>query len=280
MVTNAKNRCIGVESTQKHKWMYVSAATNHICTSRESFESFKPQFGWVKVGNRERVWPLGTGNVRVHKLVDGHSHNVVLTDVTYAPEMMVNLISKSRVKKAGFIIVADSNNQSPSKGITRIVHKTSEITTMICVEIKEGLNEAVMTVETACVTKTEEDDLWNKLLCHVSPHKISRTHQMVAGIPKFLPRSDYECDCCKIAKYTRKSRLTLREIRTISTLERVSSDVVGPIRDELIDGSKYFATLQDEYSGYSLVRFTKCRSILGTRIIEMIREIQSIYSCK
>lgn len=40
--------------------------------------------------------------------VDGHTHTAVLTDFAHLPEMMMNFISQSRVRKAEFITIVNS----------------------------------------------------------------------------------------------------------------------------------------------------------------------------
>ena len=57
----------------------------------------------------------------------------------------------------------------------------------------------------------------------------------------------------KAVRKPRKS-VSLGEWKGSRPLRIVYSDVVGPMKHKSIGNSKYFVTLMDEYSGYSIVR--------------------------
>lgn len=128
--------------------------------------------------------------------VDGTTYKVTLTEVSFAPDMMLNLISKSRVRKAGCKIFTDDNNLGPSKGVTRIVQKQNEKTTIVCVEISEGLCEAVLSVQIACAVRIVNLDVWHDRLCHVFKKTIVQARNISIGLNEVNLVNHDVCECC------------------------------------------------------------------------------------
>lgn len=113
MVTTTSALPNEIDLWQKQTWIPDSEATNHICNSRDLFQSFHDQLDWVQVGNWDRILACGTGNIRVLTLVEVITYTVLLTDAICASKMMFNLISMSRVRKARYEIYTDNDNQDP-----------------------------------------------------------------------------------------------------------------------------------------------------------------------
>lgn len=101
-------------------------------------------------------------------MVDGKTEPIVLRDVIFAPEMKVNLISKSRVRRAGFAIFAENDENHTLQGVSRFLHKQSGKTVLNLEESPEDLDVAGLAVVR---TNTEERsflELWHRQLYHVS----------------------------------------------------------------------------------------------------------------
>lgn len=123
MVMKTKALLSVTDPQQKQRCIFDSGATSHICISRDAFETFTAQICWVQVGNRECISSYGTGNIRVSTRVDGITYTVLLTDVTFASDVMFKQNYKRRVRKAGYKIITDNDHQDPRKGDKRIMHR-------------------------------------------------------------------------------------------------------------------------------------------------------------
>lgn len=71
--------------------------------------------------------------------------------------------------------------------------------------------------------------------------------------------------------------MVLRDKLDGPPLECVFTDLVGPMRHQSLVNSRYFVTLLDDFSGYSLVCFITCKSEAGERLIDMICEVEGLF---
>lgn len=74
-------------------------------------------------------------------------------------------------------------------------------------------------------------------------------HEMVTGIFEEQDKLDF-CDVCVLGKQYREP-FTGTRVRAARPLERVHSDVCGPITPAAWDGSRYFVTFIDDYTHFA-----------------------------
>lgn len=205
-------------------------------------------------------------------------NDVMFGNVISAPEMKVNLILKTQVPKAGFKVVAKYPKNDLFIGITRIVHKESGKTSALCVETPDGLDEAVLSLQTAIIAVVSESKLWHSRLCHVSHAKIRASREMVAELPQIRSNDEKTCKPCCVFRSTRKPGQGLKGTLSIGPLERVYNDVLGSAATCSVGGPKYFETLLDEYSGYSAVRLIRRKSMAGDAVLKMFCNLLNVLS--
>lgn len=63
---------------------------------------------------------------------------------------------------------------------------------------------------------------------------------------------------------------------TTSRLERVYSDIAGPMKTKSLERATYFLTLLDSHTGYSLVRFIHHNVEAANEVLEMLTEIENL----
>lgn len=73
---------------------------------------------------------------------------------------MFNMIAQSKVRNAGFEIITKDDINDSRRGITRLVHKETEKTSLICVERPERLHEAALTFLSVHVAKSDGLEIW------------------------------------------------------------------------------------------------------------------------
>lgn len=79
-------------------------ARANIANDRSYFIDFFACKGIVQDGNNEVTRSPGHGTVRVTKIFQKFRHQITMQDVVFAPNIMFNLISASRVRKNSFHI--------------------------------------------------------------------------------------------------------------------------------------------------------------------------------
>lgn len=272
------------DSTSKY-WMMDSACTKHMANRREYFVDFTPGHGVVQVGNNETIQSYGTGSVRVLGTSNGQRNYVTLHNVAYVPEIMFNLISVSRVRRKGFRIVIDEDECNPNRGKMEMMHKASGEIKMVGFETDEGLFKAALKIakpEQAHASIATNDHVWHERLGHIGKKVLRESAPHVRGLPDGKLVTPSDCDTCAKSKSQRVPRKTAGEEdrKSSKPLERVFSDVVGPMKNQSMAKSRYFVTLLDECSGYSLIRFVDRKSQVADSVVEMVLELESLFTFK
>src|ERR1700722_55849 len=89
--------------TKHHNdWFLDSAASSHYCNNREAFASYQsiPPRN-VTLGDNRIIQAIGIGTVPVKLIVNGITMNGVCTETLHVPTMGYNLVSVSKLTKAG-----------------------------------------------------------------------------------------------------------------------------------------------------------------------------------
>ena len=71
--------------------------------------------------------------------------------------------------------------------------------------------------------------------------------------------SDF-CETCALRKISKKPVPKVSDNKATQKLERVYSDVIGPVSPSSIGGNIYAISFIDEFSGYALVEFMKYKT--------------------
>ena len=101
----------------------------------------------------------------------------------------------------------------------------------------------------ALVAAQPSSDLWHQRLAHVNDKmldKLVSCDVSGVGLKKVEPRSF--CEGCVQGKATRHKPKPLGEIRSTRRLEKVHSDVCGPMQTASNSGKKYMVAFVDDYS--------------------------------
>lgn len=104
----------------------------------------------MQLGNCECIRSYESRNTQLSSSVDGISTTALLTDVTFAHQMMFNFISSSLVRMAGYRVINEGDKLYSTNGVTRIVHKQNREAVIICDETVEGLYEAMLSAQVSC----------------------------------------------------------------------------------------------------------------------------------
>ena len=65
------------------------------------------------------------------------------------------------------------------------------------------------------------------------------------------------CETCALGKIWKKPVPKVSDNKATQRLERIYSDVIGPVSPSSIGGTRYAISFIDEFSGYAVVKFMK-----------------------
>lgn len=266
------------------RWMLDPCCSRHMSDNLDDFSTFLECEGIIHVPNNERIPSYGVGTVRMAAVVDGIKHNITLNDVVCAPKIMYNLIPIAETRKRNFRVRIDDDHENATVERMELYHEPTGKVKMCGFETANGLYQAVaqVYVNEAHVGRNKTVGAWHERLGHKSSELLRASVPHVHGIDRNELDAEGDCKACKSEKSTRVSRnkASSEERGEATALERVFSDVVGPMKYMSVSKSRYFATILNFCSGYSMVRFVGRKSEVAIAVMRMVNELECIMSSK
>ena len=260
-------------STNKERWLIDSGASSHMCYSKDILIDYKEfsQPETVSLGDGRTVEAIGVGNVSLSmqfKVSD--PKRCVMYKVLYVPKLACNLFSVRAAASKG-------NSMKFNRSKCWIRDRGGHLVGMGQLEGKlYRLNCETITPEHVSVAGQQEKesaDLWHQRLGHVNGQQLEEI--VSSGVVKGVHFSDSSlsfCEKCVEGKMQRKQYKPVGEIYSTRKLERIHSDVCGPMPTESIGGQKYFVTFIDDYSRCCKVYFMRHKS----EVLSKFKEFESL----
>ncbi|KAE8739335.1 hypothetical protein FOCC_FOCC015166 [Frankliniella occidentalis] len=218
-------------------------------TSRKDlFTKLSAFEGEVNLGDGSPLKIHGIGTILLHMSNDCGSFDLEFNDVLYVPELEDNLISQGTIEAKGMKIVCYQGLTSISDNDC-VFLKAHRIGTLYYIttvgsttleDIKKNYEENGI-IKASRVTA----DIWHQRLGHLNQEDLKKIESV--EVSKLT-----ECDTCHEGK-ARRTNFPIRNSKTDKVLERVHSDIVGPITPTSRGGANYFITFIDNYSRYAEV---------------------------
>lgn len=179
--------------------------------------------------------------------------------------MMYNLFSVSWIRKKGFRVVFDEI-EDDSRGFCEVIDEANYSATNVAHETKPGLYEAPMRVDVsncqdtaAAVAGKESSELWHKRLGHISDDDLKKSIAITKST--YIQSEAYtskDSRSCILGECNRHPGPQIENNENaFKVLDRVCSDVFGPVKVRSFSGSQFFVTLMEEYSWYSMIGFMR-----------------------
>ena len=122
--------------------------------------------------------------------------------------------------------------------------------------------------------------LWHLRFGHLNINDVKKlsSEEMVEGMPVVKSKPmNVDCEGCALGKQARYPfQKNPRGKRTSEVLERVHSDVCGPMNIASVGGSSYYVTFIDDYSNYVWVHLLKQKSEVFAKFKEFLAVAQNL----
>ena len=257
------------------RWLVDSGASSHMTQERNVLTDYKafdtPQK--VSLGDGHVVHALGVGNVHLRMVfkVSQPKENVMYK-VLYVPSLTCNLFSvraaaeKGNTVNFGFDKCWIRDKWGSLRGMGLLNDKVYELKCECVIQEHERASVA---------SDGERSlDLWHQRLGHVGEQQLKEmvSKEMVRGVR--IPKTSQLlfCEGCVEGKMKHKPFQPVGEIRSTRLLERVHSDVCGPLSVESIGRKKYFVTFIDDYSRCCRVYFMRQKN----EVFEKFKEFEAL----
>ena len=263
----------------KH-WFLDSGCTSHMTYDRQALSSFSEIESSVDFGSGSSKI-VGQGTVVLQVRVKGDLRKCTIRNVKYVPTLKYQLLSVRCMAKLGTLTTFDVD--------AAFLRRKSDSKLVATGSIAGGLY-ALDTTSLASgtdVALVADLRLWHQRLAHVSMGGIKSMAErgVVLGV-KINPKdSQQDCVGCILGKSHRTPIPRTRSSRATKLLERVHSDVLGPLEVASVGGSKYIISFIDDYSNWTteytmrkkseaLDRFKRYKAHAETHTNQVLKTLQ------
>lgn len=262
LATSFKSENEVFSGASKNDFILDSGSTDHVIVNRDWFVSYRAVSSKVINPDGAVTNVLGIGDVELlARNVKGKLARLKFENVLHVPDYKTNLLS-----------VANIINKGHS-----IFHARSK--SILCLKTKEKfeIKQKGKLFFFRCFRETKPSchlsggmqnlaELWHKRMGHLNFADMKTTLNMK------LSEADTNCETCALAKITKVSVPKLNESRATKSLERVYSDIMGPINPSSIHGFRFIVTFIDDYSSFGVVKFLKHKSEVLSKFKEFVAQ--------
>ena len=208
-------------------------------------------------------------------VINGMSNHGVLMsaeNVMYVPTLRENLMSVKKLTKAGVEVIFQET-QFIMKINGKIISTGKQRGNLYAIELKiERANASIAEVEYA--------DLWHRRLGHISEGAMSTMirEDLALGV-RFKPEKLKFCDVCVLGRHCREPFNGARD-RATRPLERIHSDVCGPIDTPSWEGHRYFVSFIDDQSHFAVVYLLRKKSEVFEKFKEFSAMVTAMFGTK
>ena len=239
-------------------WTVDSGAARHITPFKHLLcetEALQQDL-YITFGNDTTAAVECVGNICMKIVIGGELKTIKLHNVLFVPGASCNLLSvKQATSKGATITFTDGKCQLVKNGET-VLEAWNEEENLYTFHADYALEEKNVKTLAANV---ETAELWHKRYGHLGYDNLKKLLDgyMVEGInvtaTEFQTAKEAVCDTCVRAKQHRLPFPTSLT-KTTGILDLLHMDVCGPMPVQSLGGSRYFATILDDYSDLCMVR--------------------------
>lgn len=221
-------------------WFLDSGSTEHLATKETKLINKLASPINIRVAKSGHVMTADeVGDLKMCTQVNKQINNILMTGILSVSGLECNLLSVRKLKMKGFSVIFKDGKGIVKRGnsVAAVAHRRDKLYEL-CIE---------NITETANVCRVSEAArLWHHRLGHLSNSGMRKLVNMADGIDvKELEISSEFCEICVEGKQTRLPHQTER-VRAKRPLERIHSDLCGPIDVVSFDGKKYLLTFIDD----------------------------------
>ena len=230
-----------------------SGATGHVTGNSLNLQEVHPATSpqGIMTANGKAHSVQGTGSSSIHT----PAGSIKLDNVKYVPSLKKNLVSVGNIVDTGSKVIFSAahcwvTNPTDHKKIIAIGNR----------DPRNGLYSLSTVQHASLVEKIDIQSLWHRRYGHLSfPGLQHLSHYgRVIGLPQ-IDTHHTPCENCLSGRQSRRPFPRHSENRASEIAELIHSDLVGPMPQTSLGGSKYILILTDDYSRKSWCYFLKSK---------------------
>lgn len=213
----------------------------------------------ITTADGTRIQADGVGTVALHVEADKSQRLIQLRDVLIATDLDTNLLSLARLTDAGAVVQFCGDKAVVKKDGVAVIEANKRNGIYVVNTENHKSMVAEEDARRVALWKGADIDMWHRRFGHVSEEVIKKT------IPITGMLSD--CEDCMKGKADRKP-FNDDVIRETGVLQRVHSDVCGPMEEATHGGSKYFVSFVDGFSRMASVYLIKTKDEVYDKFVQ------------
>lgn len=226
-----------------------SGATDHMFNDVNLLVFSKKLTNPMKVSTAkdgQSITAMKGGTIVATTLVCGRERDITINNALYVPDLKYNLVSVSRMRKAGATVVFEDGKAIISRDGVVVAegHEEGGLYWLTC--------KKKSVVANVVHSRIDENQLWHRRLGHLCMQNVVKLVKMSKGMSSSLTN-----DCLK----GKQSRLPFKGTRPRATrpLYLVHSDICGPVNIPTQEGYRYFVTFIDDYTHMTVLYLMKTK---------------------
>ena len=229
-----------------------SGTTSHMTREKSILRDYVPFAVPIEVGLASYggvMTALGRGSITLKFILEGVSHQYVLSDALYVPELDTDLVSLTKLEDDGVSLHFRNRR-------CYLVKHGQEFGYAERIDRLYWFKATSMIQEVANIVNADQDitqslDIWHRRLGHASEGRIRSMarYGTVNGMVLKGPDPTGRCEACIFGKLTFKVS-PQRNDRAEQVFEILHSDIIF-MPDSSFGGAKYGLSFIDEHSGYA-----------------------------
>lgn len=235
-----------------------SGATEHIVADSKYLVDVKKldkPFNIAVAIKGQQLQVFKSGKLEASTFVDGEEIQLSMSDACIADGLSHNLFSVRKIEMVG-----GSVTFKDGKAVIMIQNKVVAVGERIGYLYYLKLRPNLSTANIASTT-TNTTVLWHRRLGHLHSQGVSQliNRGLAIGVNEKVTDNLPFCDHCILGKSTRLPFSSHRH-PTRRPLERIHTDVAGPMPVESLEGHRYYVTFIDDYTHLTVTYLLKKKS--------------------
>ncbi|KAG9384258.1 rve domain containing protein [Pyrenophora tritici-repentis] len=271
-------------SNFKQRFIIDTGSSDHICNDRSKFQILHDTAPATINTGAGPITAKQVGTIQITVVTsEGVLNKVSFTNVLYAPDMFVSVLSHSKLRAKNLYYHGwDSKLYlMPSQQEIAFTPEIDKIPTLLLANTELeaarafAFATAATTNPTGVLAPYREITLQelHELFGHADPKALKLLVANTTGL-RLTTTQAFSCEACMLSKS--KKQISRRSpARSTTFLHRIHIDIVGPVTPEGVNGERYWILYTDDYSRYRWIDFTDCKAAITSKLIQHLDKMET-----
>ncbi|KAG9380161.1 hypothetical protein A1F94_009056 [Pyrenophora tritici-repentis] len=271
-------------SNFKQRFIIDTGSSDHICNDRSKFQILHDTAPATINTGAGPITAKQVGTIQITVVTsEGVLNKVSFTNVLYAPDMFVSVLSHSKLRAKNLYYHGwDSKLYlMPSQQEIAFTPEVDKIPTLLLANTELeaarafAFATAAITNPTGVLAPYREITLQelHELFGHADPKALKLLVANTTGL-RLTTTQAFSCEACMLSKS--KKQISRRSpARSTTFLHRIHIDIVGPVTPEGVNGERYWILYTDDYSRYRWIDFTDCKAAITSKLIQHLDKMET-----